>query len=1365
MKNGLFKKWLSAALCTLALGSTAALAEPDTFGLGTGRNDDRTVSTAGTNYVNSYAPVTGPLAAGDTVISVGTCRGETACFTAGDLVLVLQTTGLVPDPASGDPAVIDLNSRYTEVGRWEFARLASVTEGSMTLTAPLVYYYAANVTQVIRVPEFKNFTINVARSITAAPWDGSSGGVIAFLAQNTFTNNGTVNASFVGFRGGRFVDDDSGEVGCLDTDLDRAAPQGAQKGEGLAITRYGDTHTGRGNVANGGGGGVCYKSGGGGGGNGGAGGTGGNSGDGNRPVGGLGGAAVDGSLLTRLTLGGGGGSGHGDSGSLVTGGKGGGIVFIRANQLAGTGAISANGEPVSVATNDASSGGGAGGTLHLRFAAAVSCGGTSVGARGGTGGNSGLIQVGPGGGGGGGRILFQSASGTCAISSSSVGRAAAGTQQDPSAPGGGTYGAQSGVDGVFSRLTTGFPTALPVPTVTQPADASSTSNRRPDIRGSAQPNSTVVIYLDGVEVGRATSNSSGTYIFSPPADLAEKTYTVQAAIEVDGVQSPKSAANTFTVDVTRPNTVIDSGPASPTNATSATFDFSASEPGVRYECSLNGAAFTTCTDPVTFTGLTERVHTLEVRAIDAAGNVDDTPASYTWTVDLTPPDTVIVSGPPTRTNATSATFDFNVVVAEPGVTYECSLDGAPFTSCTDPVTFTDLTTEKSYTLRVRALDSLGNVDLTPASYTWTVDLTPPDTTIVSGPPVRTNATSATFDFSSETGATYECSLDGAPFTACADPETFTGLTTEKSYTLEVRAKDAAGNVDPTPASHTWTVDLTAPDTVIVSGPPSLSNSSSATFDFSSEAGATFMCRLDDALTFTPCSDPETFAALGDGEHRLEVSAVDAAGNMDITPAVYTWTVDLTPPDTTIVSGPPARTNATSATFDFSSETGATFECSLDGAPFTACADPETFTGLTEKSYTLEVRAKDAAGNVDPTPASYTWTVDLTPPETTLVSNPPNPSNSPDATFDFSSEAGATFECSLDGAPFTPCTGPVNYPGLGDGSHTFEVRATDAAGNVDPTPASYTWTVDAAVPDTTIVSGPPVRTNATNATFDFSSPEAGVTFECSLDGAPFTSCADPESFTGLDERTHTLQVRARDASGNVDPSPATYTWTVDLTPPAVPVVVSPAPNSIVDTLTPVISGTAEPNSTVTIIIDGTEVGTATTDASGNWSYTPTTPLTPGEHEVQVRATDEAGNSSPTSSTPSPFTIVDDTVAPETNITSGPFGTTPERTATFELSSNEPGVTYECSLDGAAYTPCTSPVTFTGLADGEHTLQVRARDAAGNVDATPATWTWTVAEGGDVAFLGDGIGCSATGGDASWLLLGLGTFLTLSRRRRN
>ncbi|MFY0526237.1 adventurous gliding motility protein AgmC [Archangium gephyra] len=1359
MKNGLFKKWLAAALCVLALGSTAALAEPDSFGLGTGRNGSLTVPAATSSTINSYAQVTGPLAPGDTAIPMGACLGNIACFTAGDLVMVLQTTGVVPVPDSGAPGALDITN--DPVGRWEFARLASVSGSTLTLTAPLVSSYAANVTQVIRVPEYASVTLTATTSrIIATPWNGSAGGVIAFLATGTVNNPGQINANAVGFRGGLFVDDETTTLGC--TGLDEPAALGAQKGEGIANVRYGATHTGRGNVANGAGGGICHKSGGGGGGNYGPGGMGGRS-DGSigtaRPVGGMGGTALIYSLLNHLTLGGGGGAGQGTDGTGAPGGRGGGAIFIRAQQLTGTGTIQASGGGGGSTDSDGGSGGGAGGSIYLRFASTAAC--NSVSANGGVGGTVNTGRVGPGGGGGGGRVLFQAATGgTCSLNLTGAGP---GNQQDPTAPDGLTYGATAGTNGIPVTLTTGF-TVPPVPTVTTPANGSVTSNRRPLIEGTAQANTTVVIYIDGVEVGRATSNSAGTYLFALPADLSEGSHTVQAATELNGVQSARSTANTFTVDVTPPDTSIVSGPPSRTNATSATFDFSSPEAGVTYECSLNGAAFTPCSDPVTFTGLGEREHTLLVRARDAAGNVDSTPASYTWTVDLTPPDTAIDSGPPVRTNATSATFDFS---SEAGATFECSLDGAAFTSCTDPVTFTGLD-EREHTLLVRARDAVGNVDPTPASYTWTVDLTPPDTTIVSGPPVRTNATSATFDFSSEAGATFECSLDGAAFTPCTDPVTFTGLD-EREHTLLVRARDAVGNVDPTPVSYTWTVDVTAPDTTIVSGPPSLTNMTSATFDFSSEAGVSYVCRLDAALDFTPCTDPVTFTGLGDGEHRLEVSAVDAAGNMDPTPAVYTWTVDVTAPDTTIVSGPPSLTNATSATFDFSSEEGATFECSLDGAAFTSCTDPVTFTGLPgDREHTLQVRARDAVGNVDPTPASYTWTVDTSSPDTTIVSGPPLLSTSPDATFDFSSEAGATFECSLDGAAFTACTDPVTFTGLADGSHTLEVRARDAAGNVDASPASYSWTVDAALPDTTIVSGPPSLTNATSATFDFSSPEAGATFECSLDGAAFTSCSDPETFTGLSDGAHTLQVRARDAAGNVDASPASYSWTVDTTAPAVPVVASPEENGTVDTLTPVITGSAEPNSTVTVIIDGTEVGTVRTDASGNWSYTPTTPLTTGPHEVQVRATDEAGNSS-TTSEPRTFTVVQDTSAPETNITSGPSGTTPERTATFEFSSNEPGVTFECSLDGAAYTPCTSPVTFTDLAEGEHTLQVRARDAAGNVDATPATRTWTVSAGtgnedGDIAFLGDGVGCSATGGDASLLLMGLGTFLTLARRRR-
>ena len=84
--------------------------------------------------------------------------------------------------------------------------------------------------------------------------------------------------------------------------------------------------------------------------------------------------------------------------------------------------------------------------------------------------------------------------------------------------------------------------------------------------------------------------------------------------------------------------------------------------------------------------------------------------------------------------------------------------------------------------------------------------------------------------------------------------------------------------------------------------------------------------------------------------------------------------------------------------------------------------------------------------------------DTTPPDTTITGMPTNPSNVANPTFTFTStEAGSTFQCSLDGAPFSACSSPTTVT-VANGVHTFQVRAIDPAGNVDPTPASFTWTV-------------------------------------------------------------------------------------------------------------------------------------------------------------------------------------------------------------------------------------------------------------------------------------------------------------------
>jgi hypothetical protein len=302
---------------------------------------------------------------------------------------------------------------------------------------------------------------------------------------------------------------------------------------------------------------------------------------------------------------------------------------------------------------------------------------------------------------------------------------------------------------------------------------------------------------------------------------------------------------------------------------------------------------------------------------------------------------------------------------------------------------------------------------------------------------------------------------------------------------------------------------------------------------------TFECRIDGAA-FTACTSPAGYTGLSQGQHAFDVRAKDPAGNVDASPDQRLWVVDTLPPDTTITAGPSGTVASTSATFQFNATENGARQCRLDGGAWADCSSPVSYSSLAQGAHTFEVRAYDGAGNVDPTPALASWTVDTVVPDTTIASGPSGAVASTSATFTFTATETATFQCSLDGAAFAACTSPVGYSGLAQGSHTFQVQATDGVGNQDATPASRTWSVDTTVPDTTITSAP-ANNSAPPATFTFTSNEAAATFECRLDGAAFTPCASPLTYSSLAKAQHTFDVRARDAAGNTDATPASHTW--------------------------------------------------------------------------------------------------------------------------------------------------------------------------------------------------------------------------------
>ena len=249
-------------------------------------------------------------------------------------------------------------------------------------------------------------------------------------------------------------------------------------------------------------------------------------------------------------------------------------------------------------------------------------------------------------------------------------------------------------------------------------------------------------------------------------------------------------------------------------------------------------------------------------------------------------------------------------------------------------------------------------------------------------------------------------------------------------------------------------------------------------------------------------------------------------------------------------------------------------------------------------------------------------VDTTAPDTTLSGAPAALTNATTASFTFTAtEAGSTFEARLDGGTYATATSPVNLNGLGDGSHTYEVRARDGAGNIDATPASAAWVVDATAPDSEITQAPASNTPATSASFSFSSPDASATFEVSVDGSAFVAANSPYLASGIANGAHDFQVRARDAVGNLDATPASAAFIIDTAAPAGRIVFPP-PVSYTEGTTLTVRGTATDATGISSVrVNGVLATSA--DAFATWSAQIPIGVS-GANPIVLAVTDALGN---------------------------------------------------------------------------------------------------------------------------------------------
>jgi Ca2+-binding RTX toxin-like protein len=337
------------------------------------------------------------------------------------------------------------------------------------------------------------------------------------------------------------------------------------------------------------------------------------------------------------------------------------------------------------------------------------------------------------------------------------------------------------------------------------------------------------------------------------------------------------------------------------------------------------------------------------------------------------------------------------------------------------------------------------------------------------------------------------------------------------------------------------------------------------------------------------------------------------------PTFKGFTAETTPPQASITAGPGegSSTNDSTPGFSFvSNEAGSTFQCRVDASSLKACRSPYTLSQLSDGTHAFSVRAIDAPGN-ESTAVSRSFQVDTHAPAANISSGPANGSTSSNRSPSFSftsNEPGVSFSCQLDGGGFEDCSSPFTASALADGSHSFQVKATDQAGNQGST-ASRTWTVDGPL-KVSISAGPQNGgfTNDPTPSFAFSSVDAGAGFSCRV-GDGFAACTSPFTSSTLSDGHHAFTVKATDTAQNTDL--AWRDFTVDTTAPAVTIKGQ-------SNLT-----TRRERRSATFVLKASEqVGRRCRIDSRRFnscsSRYRTPRLTPGTHTLKVKATDRAGN---------------------------------------------------------------------------------------------------------------------------------------------
>ena len=872
-----------------------------------------------------------------------------------------------------------------------------------------------------------------------------------------------------------------------------------------------------------------------------------------------------------------------------------------------------------------------------------------------------------------------------------------------------------------------------------------TSDNRLLVMGSADANTDISVFVDGVAVGNTSADGSGAWAFDyTGTTLADGSYilTAQAQNAVGNV-SAVSANYAISVDTLAPNSPTalavsnDTGVAGDGVTSDTTLVLSGtSEAGSQVDVLLDGISVgSTVADAGgnwsldhTASVLANGAYILTAQATDGAGNLSTASGPFNITVDSTPPSAPNISSinDDTDVSADGITSDNTLVIngsAEANSTVELFLGGVSvgtttadgFGNWSYDNTGTVLA-DGSYTLTARASDLAANLSPLSTGFSISIDSGAPaapvvlsisDDTATAGDGVTSDNTLVVTG-SAEANSSVEVFLDAISIGSTTADGTgnwsydHTGTTlAEGSYSVTAQATDTAGNLSPISSGLGIRVDRSAPiapsvtaindDTATAAD--GITNDNTLVIVGTSEADNNVQVFLDGVGIGTVTADGSgnwsydyTATTLADGGYTVTAQAADLAGNVSPLSANFVITIDSGIPSAPIISG---ITDDTASAAD-----GITSDNTL------------VINGTAEVSSAIEIFMDAASIGTTTTDGGGSWS------------------------FDYTATA------------------------IADGSYTLTARATDAAGNVSASSVGFGITVDRVAPSAPVVTGITDDTAAASdgVTSDstliiFGTSEANATvevFESSVSlGSTTADGSGNWSYdhrgTTLTDGSYTFTAQAADVAGNLSTLSSSFGVTVDTTFPAAPTVTAisddtaTAGDGITSDNTLFISGTAEANASVQVFIDGSSIGTTSADGVGNWSYNHTaTPIVDGSYTLTAQATDSAGNNSAVSSG---FSITIDSNVPSApaitaisdDTATGADGITNDNTLVISGTS-EADASVEVFVDAASIGSTTADGsgnwsfdhTATTLADGSYALTAQATDSSGNLSALSASF---------------------------------------------